>query len=59
MKALIQRTRILVLASHSDALITAMCNRAMLLEKGSVIAIGQVDDILDRYHKRLTPAQVA
>ena len=59
MKALIQRTRILVLASHSDALITGMCNRAMLLEKGSLIAIGPVDDILDRYHKRLTPAQVA
>jgi ABC-type polysaccharide/polyol phosphate transport system ATPase subunit len=59
MKALIQRTRILVLASHSDQLIKAMCNRAMLLEKGSVIATGSVDDILDRYHKRLTPAQVA
>ena len=59
MKALIQRTRILVLASHSDALIKGMCNRAMLLEKGSLIAIGPVDDILDRYHKRLTPAQVA
>jgi ABC-type polysaccharide/polyol phosphate transport system ATPase subunit len=59
MKALIQRTRILVLASHSDALITGMCNRAMLLEKGGLIAIGPVDDILDRYHKRLTPAQVA
>ena len=59
MKALIQRTRILVLASHSDALITGMCNRAMLLQKGSLIAIGPVDDILDRYHKRLTPAQVA
>jgi ABC-type polysaccharide/polyol phosphate transport system ATPase subunit len=59
MKALIQRTRILVLASHSDALIKGMCNRAMLLEKGSLIASGPVDDILDHYHKRLTPAQVA
>lgn len=59
MKALVQRTRILVLASHSDALIKAMCNRAMLLEKGRLVAIGPVDDILDRYHKRLSPAQVA
>jgi ABC-type polysaccharide/polyol phosphate transport system ATPase subunit len=59
MKALIQRTRILVFASHSDPLIKAMCNRAMLMEKGRLIAIGSVDDILDRYHKRLAPAQVA
>ncbi len=59
MKALIQRTRILVLASHSDALIKMMCNRAILLEKGRLVAIGPVDEILDRYHKRLTPAQVA
>jgi ABC-type polysaccharide/polyol phosphate transport system ATPase subunit len=59
MKALIQRTRILVFASHSDSLIKAMCNRAMLMEKGRLIAVGSVDDILDRYHKRLAPAQVA
>jgi ABC-type polysaccharide/polyol phosphate transport system ATPase subunit len=59
MNALIQRTRILVLASHSDALIKLMCNRAMLLEKGRLIAIGSVDEILDRYHNRLAPAQVA
>jgi hypothetical protein len=31
----------------------------MLMEKGRLIAIGSVDDILDRYHKRLAPAQVA
>ena len=53
MKALVQRTRILVLASHSDALIKMICNRAMLLEKGRLVAIGPVDEILDRYHKRL------
>ena len=59
MKALLQRTRILVLASHSDALIKTMCNRAMLLEKGKLIAIGPVDEILDGYHNRLAHAQVA
>jgi ABC-type polysaccharide/polyol phosphate transport system ATPase subunit len=52
MHALIQRTRILVLASHSDGLIKAMCNRAALMEKGHILAIGPVDEILDQYHRR-------
>ena len=57
MQAFIQRTRVLVLASHSDALIKSICSRAILLEKGRLIAIGRVEDIIDRYYKRLTPVQ--
>ena len=56
MQELIQRTRILVLASHSDALIKSMCNRAILLEKGRLIAMGPVDEVINRYHQR--PAEV-
>lgn len=56
MQALIQRTRILVLASHSDPLIKSMCNRAILLEKGRLIEIGPIDKIINRYHER--PAEV-
>ena len=56
MQALIQRTRILVLASHSDALIKSMCNRAILLEKGRLIEIGPIDEVINRYHER--PAEV-
>ena len=52
MQALIQRTRILVLASHSDAMIKAMCNRAALMEKGHIVAFGPVDDVVDQYHRR-------
>jgi homopolymeric O-antigen transport system ATP-binding protein len=52
MQKFIQRTRILVLASHSDALIRSMCNRAALMETGHILAIGSVDEILDRYHRR-------
>jgi ABC-type polysaccharide/polyol phosphate transport system ATPase subunit len=59
MQSLIQRTRILVLASHSDALIKSMCNRAILLEKGRLIAIGPVDEIISRYHQRPAEAHVA
>jgi len=59
MNALIQRTRILVLASHSDALIKSMCSRAILMEKGRLVAIGPVDEIINRYHERPSEAQVA
>ena len=52
MHALIQRTRILVLATHSDAMIKGMCNRAALMEKGNIVALGPVAEILDQYHRR-------
>ena len=51
MQALIQRTRILVLASHSDVMIQNMCNKAALMEKGQIVALGPIDDILARYHR--------
>jgi ABC-type polysaccharide/polyol phosphate transport system ATPase subunit len=59
MQALIQRTRILVLASHSDALIKSMCNQAILLEKGRLIEIGPIDEVINRYHERPIEAHVA
>jgi ABC-type polysaccharide/polyol phosphate transport system ATPase subunit len=59
MQALIQRTRILVLASHSDPLIKSMCNRAILLEKGRLIEIGPIDEVINRYHERPIEAHVA
>jgi ABC-type polysaccharide/polyol phosphate transport system ATPase subunit len=49
----IGRSRILVLASHSDSMIRAMCNRAILLENGKMLAIGEVNEIFDLYRKRM------
>ena len=59
MQALIQRTRILVLASHSDSLIKSMCNRAILLEKGRLIAIGSIDEVINRYQQGPVEVDVA
>ena len=59
MQALIQRTRILVLASHSDALIKSMCNRAILLEKGRLIEIGPIDEVINRYRESRIESSVA
>ena len=49
MKLLISRSSIMVLASHSDELIRAMCNRAILLDRGKIVADGTVDDILAQH----------
>jgi ABC-type polysaccharide/polyol phosphate transport system ATPase subunit len=43
------RSRIIVLASHSESKIRSICNKAALMEEGRLVAIGLVDDIYDRY----------
>jgi len=41
-----------VLASHSDTMIKTVCNRCALLEKGHLVSIGPVEQIIDLYHRR-------
>ena len=45
----IGRSRIVVFASHSNALVQTMCNKAALMQGGRMLAIGGVQDILERY----------
>lgn len=47
--SLIERASILILASHSDALIQAMCNKAILMQSGRIVSMGSVDEVLDAY----------
>jgi len=51
MKDFVGRSRILVLASHSDHTVRNMCNKAALMEEGRMIAFGPVDEICDRYYE--------
>jgi ABC-type polysaccharide/polyol phosphate transport system ATPase subunit len=53
-EALIKRSNIMVLASHSTELIRQMCNRAILMEHGRIIADGRPDEVLDTYHRLLS-----
>jgi len=46
---MIERSSIMVLASHSDELIRQMCNRVILLAHGRVVADGPTTDVLDMY----------
>ena len=48
---LVKRSSILVIASHAEGLIRSMCNRAMLLESGRVVAIGEVDEVIETYER--------
>ncbi len=43
---------IMVIASHAEALIRKLCNKAMLLEHGKMIAFGGVDEISKLYKER-------
>ena len=47
----IARAGILVLASHSEAMIRETCNKAVLLEHGRVAAAGTVDEVFACYGK--------
>jgi ABC-type polysaccharide/polyol phosphate transport system ATPase subunit len=45
----IGRSRILVLASHSDNMLRAMCNKAALMQAGRILAMGPVNEICQQY----------
>jgi len=47
---LIQQSRILVLATHADYLIEMLCNKAVYLDRGNLVATGAVRDMLALYH---------
>jgi ABC-type polysaccharide/polyol phosphate transport system ATPase subunit len=51
MRALVDRSPILVLASHSAAILKTMCNKAALVQEGRILDVGPVDEILKRYHE--------
>lgn len=46
---LLNRARIMVLASHHAELLREFCNRAILLENGCLVAEGTVEEVLQRH----------
>ncbi|PCI42159.1 MAG: ABC transporter ATP-binding protein [Rhodospirillaceae bacterium] len=53
-ESLYGRTRITVIASHSDEIIKSMCNKAILVDGGIVHAFGDVDEALEKYREMNT-----
>jgi ABC-type polysaccharide/polyol phosphate transport system ATPase subunit len=52
MKEFMDRSRILVLASHSDHLIRSVCNKAARMQAGRILEVGPLDEVLDAYQKK-------
>jgi ABC-type polysaccharide/polyol phosphate transport system ATPase subunit len=51
MKQFMDRSRILVLASHSEHLIRSVCNKAARMQAGRILEVGPVAEVLDAYQK--------
>ncbi len=49
MESFVDRSRILVIASHSDGLIRRTCTKAVLLDQGRIKSAGSVDQVLGQY----------
>lgn len=50
LSAMVERAKVMVLASHSESVIREWCNRAIYVKHGSLIADGSVDEVLTRYY---------
>jgi ABC-type polysaccharide/polyol phosphate transport system ATPase subunit len=50
LRSFIDRSSILVFASHSEELIRSWCNKAALLDAGRIAQLGGVDEIFRAYH---------
>jgi len=51
LKRMIERTQILVVATHGTDILRTWCNKAMLLDHGKLLYFGSVDEALARYEK--------
>jgi ABC-2 type transport system ATP-binding protein/lipopolysaccharide transport system ATP-binding protein len=49
MLAMMKRSSLLVLASHSLDMLPTLVNRAILLERGHIVADGPVKDVIAQY----------
>ncbi|HUC62271.1 MAG TPA: ATP-binding cassette domain-containing protein [Alphaproteobacteria bacterium] len=59
MQALIERSSILVVASHSEGIISQMCSKVIVLEKGRILGIGPIREMIELYHRRNAEIDVA
>lgn len=48
---LASRSNILVVASHSTSMLTALCDKAIHLEHGKILGFGPIEEILDQYQR--------
>jgi len=49
--ALVERSFILVLASHCHDVIRSMCDKAILLQEGRIVSTGGVEEVAEAYSR--------
>lgn len=54
---IVTRSQILVVASHSDAIIRSLCEKVIWLDKGVTAAFGGVEDVLSAYNASVLAAK--
>lgn len=54
LKAFLARAGILVIASHSMAILRQWCNKGMLLEQGKLVTFGPLEDAVSVYQSRVS-----
>lgn len=58
-KTLIDKSRMLVMASHNQSIIRQFCNKAVWLHNGSIIESGEVDTVIDAHQKQTATVPIA
>ena len=48
----------LLFVSHNPGLVTELCDRALLLEKGHQVSIGPADKVMDEYHQLINGSEL-
>jgi ABC-type polysaccharide/polyol phosphate transport system, ATPase component len=51
-ESFVNRSSIMVVASHMDDVLRRLCNKVLWLERGAVVCMGPVDEVLEAYHTR-------
>lgn len=59
MQGLVSRSNILFVSSHSDAVIRGFCNKVAWMDRGTLVGIGEVEEMLPAYRKAVAAAASA
>ena len=52
---MVQDAGSVVIVSHSFGMLTEVCDRLVLLEKGSIISEGEPKDVIEAYYENIKP----
>ena len=57
-ESFVDRSSIVVVASHVEAVLKRLCNKLLWLDRGGVMRMGPVDEVLAAYHDHVTDDSV-